>query len=92
MTDPKLIADLESWLRTHTCIGATCGNCGIPFTAASTFKGIVGISNGAGYSIYALCRSCARRFKRQGPAGIPNAVNDAKLAALLHFMPARGHA
>lgn len=83
---------LVDWLRTHSAIGAKCGNCGKPFTAARTFKGIVGIPNGAGYSIYVLCRPCARRFKRQGPTGIPNAVRDAKLATLLYFMPTKGRA
>jgi hypothetical protein len=85
-------ADVENWLRTHTCVGAKCGNCRDPFTATGTAKGIVGIPNGAGYSIYVLCRRCARRFKRQGPTGIPKAVKDAELATLLYFMPTKGRA
>jgi hypothetical protein len=84
----------ENWLRMHTCVGARCGECGKPFTSAGArrFKGLVGVPNGAGYSIYALCRPCARRFRRHGPAAIPNALEDSRLATMLHFMPVRGHA
>lgn len=92
MTDNRLATDVENWLRKHACIGASCGNCRKPFAAARKVKGVVGIPNGAGYSIYVLCRPCARRFKRQGPSGIPNAVRDAELATLLRFMPTKGRA
>lgn len=92
MTNRESIAEIEKWLQTHTCIGAKCGNCEMPFTAAKMAKSVVGIPNGAGCSIYALCRPCARRLKRKGTAGIPNAVKDAKLATLLWFTPARGRA
>jgi hypothetical protein len=90
MTDQNKAAVLADWVRTHSAVGAKCGNCGKSFQVVRTAKGIVGIPNGAGYSIYVLCRPCARRFKRCGPAGIPHAVNDAKLATVLYFTPARG--
>lgn len=92
MTDQRRIEISKNWLRTHSCVGAKCGNCGKSFTVARAVKGIVGIPNGAGYSVYVLCRRCARRFKSQGPKGIPNAVRDAKLATRLWFIPARGNA
>ena len=92
MTNLNNAAVLADWIRTHTAVGAKCGNCGKPFQAVRTAKGIVGIPNGAGYSIYVFCRPCARRFKRSGAAGIPHAVKDAKLAALLRFTPAGGTA
>lgn len=93
MTALKPISAAD-WLHTQTRPGARCGNCGNSFTCggAGRFKGIAGVPNGAGYSIYALCRTCARKLKRKGPAAIPNAVRDAELAALLYFMPVRGHA
>jgi hypothetical protein len=84
---------LSGWLRTQTCAGAHCGGCGNPFTwtGAGRFRGVAGVPNGAGYSMYALCRRCARQFKRQGPAAnFPNAVKDSMLATLLHFLPAKG--
>jgi hypothetical protein len=83
---------LTDWFRKHSAIGAKCGNCGKPFVAVRTPKGIVGIPTGAGYSMYVLCRPCARRFKRRGPAGIPFAVKDAILATMLHFTQPRGTA
>jgi hypothetical protein len=92
MTPKKNPIVLADWVRTHSAIGAMCGNCGTPFTLARTAKGVVGVPNGAGYSIYVLCHPCARRFKRHGAAGIPNAVNDARLSTLLWFTPARGRA
>jgi len=92
MTNPLNAAVLANRLRTHAAIGAKCGNCEMPFTTSNTAKGVVGVPSGAGYSIYVLCRPCARRFKRHGAAGIPNAVTDARLAALLWFTPARGRA
>lgn len=92
VTGNKIIADVETWIRGHSCSGARCGNCHEPLSSTRPAKGIVGIPNGAGYSIYVLCRHCGRRFKRKGSAGIPNAVRDAKLATLLYFMPAKGRA
>jgi hypothetical protein len=92
MTEQNNAAVIANWVRKHSAVGAKCGNCGIPFKAVRTAKGIVGIPNGAGYSIYVLCRPCARRFKRRGPAGIPHAVKDAMLATLLWFAPTRGTA
>jgi hypothetical protein len=92
MSGQNNAAALADWVRKHSAVGAKCGNCGKPFQIARTAKGIVYIPNGAGYSIYVLCRPCARRFKLYGPSGIPHAVNDARLAALLHFTPARGTA
>jgi hypothetical protein len=92
MTKQNNAAIVADWVRTHTAAGAKCGNCGEPFGVARTVKGIVGIPNGAGYSMYVLCHPCARRFKRSGPAGIPHAVRDAMLATLLRFTPARGTA
>ena len=92
MIDRRNAVALADWVCKHTAVGAKCGNCGMPFTVTEMAKGVVGVPNGAGYSIYALCRLCARRFKRQGTAGIPNAMNDARLATLLWFTPARGTA
>ncbi len=92
MTNQITIGFLENWLHTQIRIGARCGNCDETFTAARPAKGIAGFANGAGQSIYVLCLRCAHRFKRQGPTGIPNAVKDAKLAGLLHFMPTKGRA
>jgi hypothetical protein len=92
MTDQNKAAVFSDWVRKNSAVGAKCGNCGKPFMVARTAKGIVGIPNGAGYSIYVLCRPCARRFKRCGPAGIPHAVKDAMSATQLYFSPARGTA
>ena len=55
MTPKKNPVVLADWVRTHSAIGAMCGNCGTPFTLAKTAKGVVGVPNGAGYSIYVLC-------------------------------------
>lgn len=92
MADQPNVAVLADWIRRQSAVGAKCGNCAKPFTAARTPKGVVGIPNGSGYSIYVLCRPCAHRFKRNGPAGTPHAVKDAILATRLHFTPARGRA
>jgi hypothetical protein len=92
MRDQRNADVIADWVRKHSAIGAKCGNCGKPFMVARTAKGIVGIPNGAGYSMYVLCRPCARRFKRIGPAGIPHAVKDAMLATQLYYTPARGTA
>ena len=92
MPDQNKVAVLADWLRKHSAVGAKCGNCGKPFRVVRTAKGIVGVPNGAGYSLYVLCRPCARRFKRCGAAGIPHAVKDAILATLLHFVQPRGTA
>ena len=92
MTNQKNTVVLADWYRRQSAVGAKCGNCGKPFMAVRTAKGIVGIPNGAGYSMYVLCRPCARRFKRSGPAGIPHAVKDSILATLLHFAQPRGTA
>lgn len=65
MTKHKLAATVAEWVRTHSAIGAKCGNCGKPFTVARKPKSV---------------------------AGIPNAVNDAKLATMLHALPVGGAA
>jgi hypothetical protein len=89
-TDHKHAVTMADWLRTHSGEDAKCGNCAMAFTATQKAKGVVTIPNGAGCSMYVLCRPCARHLRRRGLAGIPNAVNDARLATLLHFMPAKG--
>ncbi len=58
MTNQKHAAIIADWVRTHSRVGARCGNCGKPFTAARKAKGVAGIPNGAGYSLYVLCRPC----------------------------------
>lgn len=92
MTEHKQAATVAEWIRTHAAIGANCGNCGKPFTVARKPKSLASIPNGHGQSMYILCRHCSRDFKRDGPSGIPNAVNDAKLATMLRFLPAGGAA
>ena len=92
MTKHKLAATVAEWVRTHSAIGAKCGNCGKPFTVARKPKSLAGIPNGGGQSVYVLCRQCSHDFKRDGLAGIPNAVNDANLATMLRFLPAGGAA
>ena len=89
VTLPPTVAD---WLRKQSSIGAKCGNCGKPFTVARKPKSVAGFPNGGGQSVYILCRRCSRDFKRDGLSGIPNAVNDAKLATMLRFMPVGGAA
>jgi hypothetical protein len=91
-TDHKHAVTMEDWFRTHSAEGAKCGNCNEHFTATQKAKGVATIPNGAGCSMYVLCRPCARHFLLRGLAGIPNAVNDARLATLLHFMPPKGTA
>jgi len=92
MTDQNNAAVMADWVHTHSAVGAKCGNCKKPFMVARTAKGIVAVPNGVGYSLYVLCRPCARRFRRCGAAGIPHAAKDAILAALLHFVQPRGTA
>ena len=92
MTKHKLAATVAEWVRTHSAIGAKCGNCGKPFTVARKPKSVAGIPNGGGQSIYILCRRCSHDFKRDGLSGIPNAVNDAKLATMLRALPVGGTA
>lgn len=92
MIKHKLAATVAEWVRTHSAIGAKCGNCGEPFTVARKAKSLAGIPNGRGQALYVLCRRCSRDFERDGLSGIPNAVNDAKLATMLRFLPAGGAA
>jgi hypothetical protein len=83
---------LSQSIRAHVAQAARCGNCEQPFQFGRKAKGVVGIPNGGGYSIYVLCSPCARLFKRDGAAGIPTAVRDAQLATLLQFAPSKGTA
>jgi hypothetical protein len=62
------------------------------FAVVRMAKVVAGISSGAGYSIYALCRLCGRQLERHGPTSIPNPVRDPELATLLRFAPAKGTA
>ncbi|WP_168175043.1 hypothetical protein [Polaromonas sp. C04] len=66
--------------------GAKCGNCGKLFSPARKPGGVVRLLNPSGeghcFSFYKLCRACYRAAHKHGRGGIPNATEDARLAAL----------